>query len=374
MISFIFMQIQSYILVVIDMYINAAVGKAGTVFKALAALAVCVSILIFSESCSKGALNGISLCLNVLVPSLFPFMAASSFIVKSGLAQKIGKPLGRITKALFGLSGSFAPVILLSMLGGYPVGAKGISELAKSGAVPQKEAQKAALFSVCAGPGFIINFVGASLYNNKTVGLIILCSQIISVILLGIIINLFDKSKSEDCICAESFNKPCSVGTAIVESALDSSKGILGICAFVVLFSAFIEIIGQIISDSSAENMLCCLLEVCSAVNRLSQNCTLEMTAFAIGFGGLCVHFQIYSALGKVSVSKLLFFCIRIIQGIFTALLTHFGAMLFLGTSEVFSTSKVETSQFYGGTVISAAVLIGVAICFLYSIKAIRQK
>lgn len=374
MVLFIFMQIQSYILVVIDMYINAAVGKAGTVFKALAALAVCVSILIFSESCSKGAFNGISLCLNVLVPSLFPFMAASSFIVKSGLAQKIGKPFGKITKALFGLSGSFAPVILLSMLGGYPVGAKGISELAKSGAVSHKEAAKAALFSVCAGPGFIINFVGQSLYNSKTIGLIILCSQIISVILLGIIINLFDKSKGEYCCCAKASYKPCSVGTAVVESALDSSKGILGICAFVVLFSAFIEIIGQIISDNSAENMLCCLLEVCSAVNRLSQNCTLEMTAFAIGFGGLSVHFQIFSALGNVSVNKLLFFCIRIIQGVITALLTHFGAIFLLGTSEVFSTSKVESSQFYGGTVISAAVLIGVTICFLYSIKAIKQK
>lgn len=356
------------------MYINAAVGKAGTVFKALAALAVCASILIFSESCSKGALNGISLCLNVLVPSLFPFMAASSFIVKSGLAQKIGKPLGKITKALFGLSGSFAPVILLSMLGGYPVGAKGISQLAKSGTVSQKEAQKAALFSVCAGPGFIINFVGQSLYNSKIIGVIILCSQIITVILLGIIVNLFDKPKVEDCCCAKASGKPCSVGTAVVESALDSSKGMLGICAFVVLFSAFIEIIGQIISDNTAENMLCCLLEVCSAVNRLSQNCTLEMTAFAIGFGGLCVHFQIFSALGEISVNKLLFFCIRIIQGIITALLTHFGAMFFLGTSEVFSTSKIETSQFYGGTVISAAVLIGVAICFLYSIKAIKQK
>lgn len=356
------------------MYINAAVGKAGTVFKALSALVVCVSILIFSDSCSKGALNGISLCLNVLVPSLFPFMAASSFIVKSGLAQKIGKPLGKITKTLFGLSGSFAPVILLSVLGGFPVGAKGISELARSGAVTQKEAQKAALFSVCAGPGFIINFVGQSLYNSKTVGLIILCSQIASVILLGIIINLFDKSKGENCRCVKDSDMHCSFGTAVVDSALDSSKGILGICAFVILFSAFIEIIGQIISDNSAENMLCCLLEVCSAVNRLSQNCTIEMTAFAIGFGGLCVHFQIFSALGELTVNKFLFFCTRIVQGVITALLTHFGAMLFLDTSEVFSTSKIETSQFYGGTVISAAVLIGVAICFLYSIKSIRQK
>ena len=333
-----------------------------------------VCILCNSKKTAEFAYIGLNTWYLNMIPSLFPFMATSSFIVKSGLAQKIGKPLGKITKALFGLSGSFAPVILLSMLGGYPVGAKGISQLAKSGTVSQKEAQKAALFSVCAGPGFIINFVGQSLYNSKAIGLIILCSQIISVILLGIIVNLFDKSKGEDCCCAKASGKTCSVGMAVVESALDSSKGMLGICAFVVLFSAFIEIISQIISDNTAENMLCCLLEVCSAVNRLSQNCTLEMTAFAIGFGGLCVHFQIFSALGEISVNKLLFFCIRIIQGVITALLTHFGAMFFLGTSEVFSTSNIEASQFYGGTVISAAVLIGVAICFLYSIKAIKQK
>ena len=356
------------------MYINAAVGKAGTVFKALSALALCVSILYFSESCSRGALNGITLCLKVLVPSLFPFMAASAFVVKSGLAQKIGRPLEKVTRLLFGLSGGFAPVILLSMLGGYPFGAKGISELAKNGGISRREAEKASLFSVCAGPGFIVNFVGSSLYGNKKVGMIILCSQIISVIVLGIVINLFDRKKRDYYYSAKSSSTPCSVGTALVDSVLDSSKGILGICAFVILFSAFIEIIGQIISDKFMQDMLCCLLEVCSAVNRFSGNYTLELTAFAIGFGGLCVHFQIFSALEGVKINKLSFFCIRIIQGVITALLTHFGAIIFLGTTEVFSTSRVDNFQIYGGTIISAAALIGVAICFLYSIKAIRQK
>lgn len=368
------MQIQSYILMVIDMYINAAVGKVSTAVKALAAFAVCILILVFSDSCSKGALRGIELCLNVLVPSLFPFMAASSFIVHSGLSQKIGRPLGKITRILFGVSGSLAPVILLSMLGGYPVGAKGISQLYESGAISKREAQKAALFSVCAGPGFIINFVGCSLYKNSAIGLIILCSQIISVVLLGIVVNLADKNRKNNNSKAELRCNYSCASSAIVKAAADSSKSMLNICAFVILFSAAIEIIGRLINDNTAQNILCLLLEVCSAVSKLSKDCTLELTAFAIGFGGICVHFQIFSSLGTVKINKLLFFCIRIIQGVLTALITHFGAKLFLGSTQVFSTGSIETSTFYGGTIISAAALIGSAICFLYSIKNLSRR
>lgn len=356
------------------MYINTAEEKIKTIIKASAALAVSVSIIVFSESCSKGALNGITMCLNVLIPSLFPFMAIVSFIVKSGISQKISAPFGLISRKFFGLSENFAPVIILSMLGGYPIGAKGISELAQSGAVSQREAKKAALFSVCAGPGFIINFVGASLYGNKTAGIIILTAQIISVVLIGLIINAADKRRNEGEPAPRSFPPARSFGTAVVEAAADSSKGILNICAFVVLFSAFTQISETLIHSETSKSLLFCLLEVCSAVNRLSANSTLEMTAFAIGFGGICVHFQIFSALGKLKINKLLFFCIRIIQGVITAVLTHLGAMLFLGTTEVFSTSTAEISKFYGGTIISAAALIGAAICFLYSLKTIRQK
>lgn len=359
---------------VIDMYINANIGKAKTAAVALATAAVCTSIIVFQQSCSRGALKGISLCLNVLVPSLFPFMAASTFIVKSGLAQKAGKPLSKITKVLFGLSGSFAPVIFLSMLGGYPVGAKGISQLYESKTACERECKRAAMFAVCAGPGFIISFVGASLYNSSAVGLIIFGSQIISVIFTGLILKLFAKSHEYSDTWEKTSFKPVSVSSAIVESAAEGAKGILSVCAFVVLFSAFTEIISQVISDNFAKGAVYCLLEVCTAVNFLSGESTLEMSAFAIGFGGLCVHFQIFSALGKLKINKALFFLIRIMQGIITALLVYLGTKLFPVSTQVFSTSAVESPEIYGGTVISAAALIGASICFLYSIKSIKQK
>ncbi len=112
---------------------------------------------------------------------------------------------------------------------------------------------------------------------------------------------------------------------------------------------------------------------MCSAVNEVSADKPIELIAFAAGFGGLCVHFQIYSALGKVKVSKLLFFCTRIIQGTVTALLTHFGLIMFTDKQQVFSTAAVQSADFFGGTVISGVVLLGISICFLYTIKNFKQ-
>ena len=363
----------SYILLVIDMYVNASAHRTAIVLESFAVISLCISLLIFSQSCSQGAVEGLKLCFGVLIPSLFPFMAISSFIVKSGLSHRFGKPFGFIMEKLFGLSSSFAPIILLSMIGGYPVGARGISTLVKSKAVSPKEAEKASMFAVCAGPGFIVNFVGVSLYGNKKIGFVILVSQVLSALILGIALNIFDRNKSHFNYNSEISFKKLPLSTTIVESTYESSRGILSICAFVVLFSSLTGIINSLFTDTTTQSFVFCLLEVCSAVDMLSANFSVEAVAFAVGFGGLCVHFQIFSALGNLKINKLIFFCMRIIQGLITALLTHFGIQICLGEATVFSTSVVEKSDFFGGTIISGFALICVAICFLHSLKSYKQ-
>lgn len=354
------------------MFLRIAVTKARTVTKVLAVFALCTLIIIFSGDCTKGATLGIKFCLGVLVPSLFPFMAISSFVVNSGLANIIGKPFKHITNKLFGLSPCFATAIFLSLLGGYPVGAKTISSMYKSGIASKAECEKAAMFAVCAGPGFLINFVGITLYNNQNIGFIMMCSQCLSVLIIGVIMGLVHRDKAVFSY-NELSHKPMSFSSALVQATLDSSKGMLTICAFVVLFSSLTGILDTVVPSSDTKNYLLILLEVCSAVNELAQQKPVELIAFAVGFGGLCVHFQIYSSLRELNVNKLLFFCIRIIQGIITALLTHIGLIIFEEKTEVFSTITVQNTDIFKGNFISAIVLLGIAICFLYSIKNYKQ-
>ena len=370
------MQTAAYILSVIKMYIHKKLSKLTMFMKCFGVMIVAGCLIVFSESSSKGVLNGLTFSLKVLVPSLFPFMALASFVVKSGLSDKIGKPFAFVMRKFFGLNSCFAPILFLSLIGGYPVGARGVSSMFKNGMISEHQAKKFALFAVCAGPGFIINFVGVAMYKSELLGIIILFSQIISVLIIGILLNLLDKKRKE--LSPEfKYNEKLhtnSLSNAVVESAIDGSKGILNICTFVVLFSAFIQIVTDISDNNIFNNIFSCTFEVCSAVNSLSQNCSAETVAFSIGFGGLCVHFQIYSVLGKININKLAFFFIRIIQGLITALFTHIGCKIFLGTQTVFSTSTAENAEIYGGSLVSGFVLILVAICFLCSLKNCRQK
>ncbi len=355
------------------MFIKVAASKAVTVIKVMSAVLICTGAVFFSAACTQGARDGIGFCLKVLVPSLFPFMAVSSFLVNSGIADTMGRPLDKITRAVFGLGHSFASVILLSLIGGYPIGAKTIAGLYKNKTADKAECEKAAMFAVCAGPGFLVNFVGMSLYGSKKTGIILLVSQMLSVVIIGIFIRFFYRNKSDDkCDKAVNF-KPMPLSNAVVQSAVDSSKGMFVICAFVVLFSAFTGLLGEVVPSSDTKDCLLILLEVCSAVSKLAARKPIELIAFATGFGGLCVHFQIFSSLGELKINKLLFFCIRIIQGIITAVLTHLGLILFCSEQQVFSTATAKGAEIYGGTVISAIALLGTEICFLYSIKNCKQ-
>lgn len=72
---------------VIAMFIKANFYKFTAALLSLAIVIVCIMLLIFSKECADGAFSGIEMCINVLIPSLFPFMAVSSFTVKSGISD-----------------------------------------------------------------------------------------------------------------------------------------------------------------------------------------------------------------------------------------------------------------------------------------------
>lgn len=352
---------------------SKSVAVTVSIFKSIGIFLLCILALYFSEECSKGAENGIRLCLSTLVPSLFPFMVLASYITESGIAEKAGRHLSWITKPLFGLDGRFASAVILSLTGGYPVGARAINSLYKNGFATESECKRAGLFLVCSGPGFLINFIGSELYSSIEIGLILFGSQCISVFITGTVLKFFYRNNnhnySENEISFNNFKK----GDALVKSVLDGAKGMFAICAFVVLFSAFTEIFRSHIANENIQVPFLIFTEVCGAVTAVSKTLPIEIVAFAAGFGGLCVHFQIFSALGDIKISKILFFFCRIFQGTVTALFTHLAIRLFSVTVDVFSTSAVENFSFYGGTVLSGAALLFTALCFIYSLKNYKE-
>ncbi len=288
---------------------------------------------------SIGINAGFSFCIQVLIPSLFPFIFLSSFMVKSGISALLGKLFSPITKILFYLPGCSAPAIILGLTGGYPSGAKYVKSLLDEKLINKEQANRMMCFNVGAGPAFIISAVGEILFKNKQIGIIIFSSEISFALLLGVFLGFCARISKKDFyeykIQKCSTSSPKSFSCTLNEACNDSVNSTINMCSPVILFYAFIYIINsfhpeQLLSSIVPTNInilfIPLLLEVnscCSLIAREFFSPTLA--AFAIGWGGLCVHLQISSVLeAKKDFNFLHFLLFRIIQGLGAASLVYF--------------------------------------------------
>lgn len=343
--------------------------------RAVAGLLIAASaaiMTVYAQESRSGAVQGITMCLQTLVPSLFPFMAVTQLLVRSGVCSRASRFLHRPTRALFGISGSFAPVFLLCMIGGYPVGAAGIRELYSNNELNLKEARRAALFAVGAGPGFLLSFTGISVYGNWHVGFVLLIAQTTSAVALGIMTRIFcGTAESSNTVNKNAPSPP--LGAALTESVYGATRAMAVMAGFVVLFSAVQSILNGLIHWQTLKTTLTLTLEVCGAVTVLAREHPVEMTAFAVGFGGICVHCQILAVLGDIGVNKALFFLYRIFQGILTALFTHLLLRFTPLCAPVFSTAVPQNATPYNGSILSGIMLVAVSVAFLFSCRKTSQ-
>ena len=148
-----------------------------------------ICILSLPSASSKGAFEGLKICSNIIIPSLFPFTVLSILFQKSGGILWLGKALNKITLLFLGLNGIDFSVILLSLVGGYPIGAKTINELYKTGKISKEKGKNLLRFCVNPSPAFFISALGINILQNKKAGWILLSSNAVACIILNMIFS-----------------------------------------------------------------------------------------------------------------------------------------------------------------------------------------
>ena len=355
----------AYILSVKRMKTKELFYKGKIVLHLTVAVIGIVIALRYSRECYQGIENGIGFCLGVLVPSLFFFMIASAYLVQSGIASMICKPLGRLSKALFGLPPEGMAVILLAAVGGYPVGAVNAAIMQREGRLSPSQAAKTAYIAVASGPGFLLSYVGESLLNSRQAGWLLLAAQVTAMLLTGVIVGRTVKCKSLPHASA----KPRDRGNLLVGAVHSASAAAFGMCAMVVLFSALIEVCDAVVDDRTLCNIASAILEITNGCNRLCGSAPLYVTAFFIGFGGLSVHFQVFSALGDVPLKKRLFFLFRIIEGIIMSAATYIYLMFTPMTTAVFNSTEAVPTAAKSATAAGSAALVISGMLFIASVS-----
>lgn len=318
----------------------------------------------YSRECYKGMETGVSFCLEVLIPSLFFFMTAAAYLTQSGVAEILCRPLGKLSRRLFRLPAQSLSVILLSTVGGYPVGAACAAILCKERRLSPSEAAKTAYIAVAAGPGFLISYIGVTLLNNEQAGGVLLLSQVTAVLLTGILVG--HTVKSEPLPHAEDSRS--AGGNLLIGAVQNASRAAFGMCAMVVIFCALTAITDTVIADPTVRDIAAAFLEITNGCHRISANVPLYVTAFFVGFGGLSVHFQIYAALTEVPVKKGLFFLFRIIEGIISLSAAYIYLMITPMTTTVFSSLPQAPTAARSATIAGSAALVISSLLFIASV------
>lgn len=253
-------------------------------------------LLRFPSAVSSGITKGLYLCSGVIIPSLFPFMVLCSFLVKSGFCEKFGFIFEPFTRLLFKLPGCTAGAIFMSLVGGFPVGAKMTYDLFENHQITMNQARKMMLFCVNAGPAFVINAVGFSMLGSSKVGIILFASLCFTSILIGIVISITETY--EDLTPLFKAYNECSpkkekLAYAFINSVSDAAQSIFSVCVWVILFSFISALISLAPLGEHTAISLNCILEVTSGCNSAVNTFSIPMIAFVLGWGGLCVHCQV---------------------------------------------------------------------------------
>ena len=247
-------------------------------------------IILDFKTAAQGASDAIELCIRTVIPSLFPFMVLSILLNSylTGSAIRILKPIARICSIPEGCE----TILLLGLLGGYPVGAQSIYHAWRQKQISTSQARRMLGFCNNAGPAYIFG-MAVILFEKPVMIWAAWAIHIISAITTGIILphspdrsNVVPKSTEISFSCAlERTIKTLSV-----------------VCGWIVLFRVMIIYLQKwfyrIFSDFTL-TIMCGFLELTNGCIELyalhSQGLRFILFSTFLALGGICVAAQTIS-------------------------------------------------------------------------------
>ena len=359
------------------------------------------ALVLWPEQAMGAMRDGIKLCGNVILPSLFPFFVLSSLVVELGMSRYLGKLLEPVMAPLFRVNGNCAAALALGFVGGYPVGAQTAIQIYENGQCSRTEAERMLAFCNNSGPAFILGVVGAGVFGSGAAGLLLYLTHLLASLLVGMLFRFYKPGEGPQTrrgrgpqFQAANFSKSF---TKSVTGALCST---LNICAFILFFTVFLRILAHAgvlagaarllsalltplgMDQTWAERLLTGLVEVSSGVSSLTDGALsgrLSMAAFMLGWAGVSVHCQVMAFLGDSGLSIRTYVIGKLLHGALSASLT---ALLFrhipLSAPASFylaeQTEAIAQLDFNRALTISAAAAWGVWLAFLALTVYVVQK
>lgn len=288
----------------------------------------------------QSVLNGILLWGTAVLPALFPFFFFTGLLIKMKAIDKLGAFFTKFTEKLFHCPGSSGIIYILSIISGYPVGAKIASEMYKQGALTSAQVMRINAFASTSGPLFIVGSVGVGMFFSHTCGLIVLFSHFVGALLNGLLYRNY-RYRHEKLNSTFVLNK--NTQDILSTTMYDSIISILLVGGYIAIFFIVIDVlfncgilsilsdgIGKILAmlglpEIMSTGLASGIFEVTRGCLDLSKSGTslsilTPLICVLISWGGVSIHLQALTFLGKCKINTGIYFLQKFTQSIISGL------------------------------------------------------
>ncbi len=265
-------------------------AKSKNNFLALLVFSISAIMIIMKQALVKNAIEmSLKICISTIIPSVFPFMILSDYLICNFTISNDSKP-SRLLCKLFSINPSGLLPFLIGNICGFPLGAQMATKLYEKKHMKREEYER--LIPLCSNPSlaFIISGVGMGMRGSLKEGLVLYISVVLSTIVTGVI---WRNKNSASYFHGISEDRSFSMTESIRSAAMSS----IYISTYIVFFSILIALVKSLGMPKLVTLAVASFLEIGNAASIISQAdigyLSLPLTAFSLAFSGLSVYMQI---------------------------------------------------------------------------------
>ncbi|MEA4912854.1 MAG: hypothetical protein VB092_09635 [Oscillospiraceae bacterium] len=283
--------------------------------------AVCFAVLlaVFPAQAKQGLLDGLDLCYTVLVPSLFPFLFVADYL------WALLRPAFQKSRPL-----CLCLCVLFSLCGGFPMGAKVLSQAEAMGFLNKKQASLLLAGCVNAGPAYLISGVGVSLFGSARAGIYLFISLSLASLTTLAGIFLFYRRDFRRCgasPAAFSGNAPASFAGSLAGAV----RATAGLCAYVVLFSCAGSLFFHLLKLLRIQSVfvrwlftaLCEVSSACAFSADVGSILGLYLALACVSLCGVSVLLQVRALTQQSGLSLRPLLCVRPVHLLLSSCILH---------------------------------------------------
>ena len=173
---------------------------------------------------------------------------------------------------------------------------------------------------------------------------------------------------------ADDFNSSIHFDSRMYRQDITGSMAhaaMLAACGFICLFSGILSVCRKLVTDTAAFSVVSCLLEITNGCFYASGQFSLPVIAAFCGFGGLCVHLQIF-AVADFRIDIFNFYLFRIIHSVLSFFICKTVLHFFPVESSVFL-SVSENIALWSFSPLSAISLLFLSLLLIFDLDNNRK-